>query len=158
MIIKKESTTPQQILSDLIAHTSQKEDCLEWKGCLNTDGYARMGLNGNSNIKVHRLVAELKYRKNIAGYVVRHSCDNPKCINPEHLLLGTPADNMRDKDERGRSYRLMTGETVKRVRDLLETKKLKHTEIALIVGIDVRRVSDINCNRYTDEGKLARYQ
>ena len=37
------------------------------------------------------------------GMVVRHSCDNPPCVNPEHLLLGTQADNMADKINRGRA-------------------------------------------------------
>lgn len=37
------------------------------------------------------------------GLLVRHSCDNPPCCNPAHLLTGTTADNMRDRDERNRA-------------------------------------------------------
>lgn len=157
MIINKTSNTPELILSDLLKHTSLKEEtgCMEWKGCFNTDGYARMGYKGSSNIKVHRFVKELHYGKDITGLVVRHTCDNIKCINPEHLLTGTPVDNIRDRDERGRQYRLMTEDKVKRVKQLLSTKLLSQKEVAIIVGIDQRRVSDINCNRYTEEGRLA---
>jgi predicted XRE-type DNA-binding protein len=41
----------------------------------------------------------------IEGLVVRHSCDNPRCINPQHLKIGTQAENMADKTERGRTLR-----------------------------------------------------
>ncbi|PHS59692.1 MAG: HNH endonuclease [Alteromonas sp.] len=43
--------------------------------------------------------------EDIAGKVVRHRCDNPPCINPDHLELGTVADNNRDMADRGRSTR-----------------------------------------------------
>ncbi len=39
----------------------------------------------------------------IAGKVIRHTCDNPRCINPAHLVIGTRADNNRDRSERNRS-------------------------------------------------------
>lgn len=41
----------------------------------------------------------------IEGKVVRHTCDNPRCINPVHLQLGTQADNVRDRQERGRNVK-----------------------------------------------------
>lgn len=156
MIIAKTSTSPENILSDLIKHTSKIGDCLEWNGCFNTDGYARMSYRGYSNIKVHRFVAELYYKKDISGLVVRHTCDNLKCINPEHLILGAPKDNVKDRDERGRTHRVITKEIIFNVKKLLETKKFSNREIARFIGIDPRRVSDINCGRYTDEGRFIR--
>lgn len=60
------------------------------------DGYAQRG-----KIRLHRVVFEL-YR----GYlpkVVMHSCDNPRCINPKHLVGGTQGDNNRDRAKKGRS-------------------------------------------------------
>lgn len=42
----------------------------------------------------------------IKGKVVRHTCDNPRCINPEHLLIGSHSDNMKDMWERGRGVNL----------------------------------------------------
>ena len=57
-------------------------------------------------ITLHRLIYADKLGltlKDIEGVVVRHTCDNPRCINPEHLIGGTLADNNRDRAERGRS-------------------------------------------------------
>lgn len=59
---------------------------------------------GHVNVLAHRDAWEKANEQPIpAGMVVRHSCDNPPCINPDHLLLGTQADNMRDKVLRGRT-------------------------------------------------------
>lgn len=141
-------------LSEILDLTKFNEEtfCMEWQRCFNTDGYPRMGVTGNSNVKVHRLVYELANNKDITGYVVRHICDNPKCINPEHLILGDNKANMRDRDERNPKYVLMTRELLFRVKELLATKKLTQKEIALLTGLTERRVSDINMNRYNDEG------
>jgi hypothetical protein len=121
--------------------------CMEWRGAYNSDGYPRIAWNGNSNGKVHRIIYELTTGENISGLVVRHTCDNPRCINPKHLLKGTPKDNANDRDERKRTYHKITPEIVQGTLDLLK-QKLKHKEIAGIIKIDPRRVSDINCGKY----------
>lgn len=55
--------------------------------------------------KISRIMYK-KYKGRIPeGMVIRHTCDNPACINPAHLIKGTQSDNMRDKKERGRSTR-----------------------------------------------------
>lgn len=149
-IIKKESVTNEEKLSDLLAYTELQGECMLWKGAVNTDGYAHM----LGNIKVHRLVYQLKHDKDITGLVVRHKCDTPLCLNPGHLLIGTPADNNRDRNERGRTYKVITKDVVTKVKVLLETKVLLQTEIAEIVGIDPRRVSDIKRGAYTDDGRF----
>lgn len=59
---------------------------------------------------LHRLVfceAHGLSLEDIADRVVRHTCDNPRCINPLHLLIGTRADNNRDRAERGRSAKVV---------------------------------------------------
>jgi len=143
-IIQNTSLTQEDKLKDLLSNTSLNVECMEWIRCFNTDGYPRMG----GNVKVHRLVFELYNKEDISGCVVRHTCDNIKCINPLHLLKGTPADNARDRDERGRTFKIITLDKIHRVIELKSTNKLSNKEIAILVGIDSRRVSDILIGKY----------
>lgn len=149
-IIKKTSLTNEDKVQDLLEQTAKNGECMDWIRCLNTDGYPNMF----GNVKVHRWIYELSTGEDIKGRVIRHTCDNIKCINPKHLLPGTPADNVRDMDSRNRRHRVMTGEIVCKVKILLETNILSNAEIATIVGIDSRRVSDIKFNKYDDNGKF----
>lgn len=52
--------------------------------------------------QVHKVVWEVHFGPVPKGLVVRHSCDNPPCCNPDHLLIGTQQDNVNDMIERGR--------------------------------------------------------
>ena len=151
-IIRKVSTTPEEKLCDLLAYTTNTNGCCIWKGAVNSDGYAAMF----NNVKVHRLVYLLaKGYYGGLGTLIRHSCDNPLCINPEHLLLGTHQENMNDKFVRNRQPRVVTKEIVFKVRELLK-ENMKQKDIALQLGIDARRVSDISVGLYNDAGKFVR--
>jgi len=79
---------------------------------LSPEGYAMVGWPGRSGIstRLHRLTYAQHHGTTlaaIAGQCVRHTCDNPRCVNPEHLLLGSRADNNRDRAERGRSAKVV---------------------------------------------------
>lgn len=88
-----------------------KNECWPWIGHLNEQGYGRTEIN-NSSYYAHRVIFNLVNPGKITlsapksvydtGFI-RHSCDNPSCCNPKHLLIGTHPDNMRDKAERGRA-------------------------------------------------------
>lgn len=79
-------------------------DCIEHSQKGDKGGYARTKVNGR-NTTMHRVVY-CKYNmvslSDIDGLVVRHKCDNGRCINPEHLEIGTCFDNALDKKSRGR--------------------------------------------------------
>lgn len=90
------------------------DGCWEWLGeNRHRDGYGVIKRN-QKNVKTHRIAYELWVGEIPDGQVVRHDCDNPICVNPGHLRLGTQADNIRDMVARGRqsSGRRFTPELV----------------------------------------------
>jgi hypothetical protein len=76
-------------------------DCWEWQGGLSTWGYGSVRYS-STTMPSHRVAVMLDGRDPI-GKIVRHSCDNPKCVNPRHLSLGTHADNVADRVARKRT-------------------------------------------------------
>ena len=86
----------------LAAYSRPDGECLVWTRYCNKGGYGQIQINGRSWM-AHRAAYEVAHGPIPAGKIVRHSCDNPPCVNPEHLLVGTTADNNRDKAERGRA-------------------------------------------------------
>ena len=79
--------------------------CLEWQGALDHHGYGRLssrsGRAGNPE-SAHRVAWEMAHGPIPDGMNVLHRCDNPPCVNVEHLFLGTMKDNTRDMMAKGR--------------------------------------------------------
>lgn len=84
------------------------DECWEWRGNRNWQGYGRMSV-ASKNAAAHRVSYELHHGQIPAGLVVRHTCDNPPCVNPTHLLVGTHQENTEDARKRDR---LTKGEEV----------------------------------------------
>lgn len=84
--------------------------CWEWIGARDLKGYGviRRCPNGRNEkplqIKAHRAswIAFNPVENGISGLCVLHHCDNPSCVNPEHLFIGTKRDNAKDRDAKGR--------------------------------------------------------
>lgn len=84
------------------AHLGQ---CIVSAACKNSAGYGHVRHQGKV-VRENRLAyaqANGLRLDEIKGKIVRHRCDNPACVNPAHLILGTHTDNMRDMAERGRN-------------------------------------------------------
>lgn len=80
--------------------------CWRWKGALDKNGYGtrRVGGRGkNKNWFAHRLSYQEFVAPLTEGLQINHTCDNPSCINPEHLYEGTQQQNMQDVKKRGRT-------------------------------------------------------
>lgn len=79
----------------------KSSDCWLWTGATDKDGYGDTHYVGIGK-KAHRVAYALSIGPIPSGGCVLHRCDTPRCCNPEHLYLGTPADNARDREERQR--------------------------------------------------------
>lgn len=83
----------------------ETDTCWIWAGATDGDGYGvfRGTVGGKTYLKAHRYsLAAATGKPLLSGLVVMHLCDNPRCVNPEHLQLGTTQDNILDKFAKGR--------------------------------------------------------
>lgn len=79
----------------------RKEICWIWTASKDRDGYGYFQVNGKA-CKAHRVSYAFSHGEIPHGMLVCHRCDNPSCVNPDHLFLGTSRDNMQDKVTKGR--------------------------------------------------------
>lgn len=84
------------------ARLDKSGECWTWTGPVDRKGYGLTHNPFSPSSHAHRIAWELTNGPVPAGLVVRHSCDNPPCARPDHLLVGTYADNTRDAVVRGR--------------------------------------------------------
>lgn len=104
-------------------------DCWVWLGSKNQKGYGRLHLRENGKriqLATHRLSYTLEYGTDPNELLVCHHCDNPSCINPEHLFLGTIKDNNNDAFKKKRNQviglknRVLTEEQVREIKKELQ--------------------------------------
>ncbi len=94
------------------------ETCWLWTGDTWSDGYGRFWLN-NHNTRAHRVSYEWAHGAFPKELLVCHHCDQPLCVRPDHLFLGTTTDNIRDASRKGRmrnNWKVFRGATNNRAR------------------------------------------
>lgn len=120
------------------------------KGCtlvvgkaLNRDGYAVIWIDGIYHL-AHRVSYEQSYGKISEGLVVRHKCDNPRCVNPSHLELGTHKDNALDRVKRDRSAKGIDNGRSKLTEDdvlfIRSDNGLNNSQLARMFNVDRKSI------------------
>lgn len=118
--------------------------CWNWTLHCNEDGYGVVGLRKYRNQRAHRVSYEVFKGPIPDGLVVMHSCDNPRCCNPEHLSVGTHLDNHTDSRNKNRAsafwYRgainpksVLTDFDVRRIREMRASGR-RYKEISAEIG------------------------
>ena len=121
------------------------ETCWNWLGAKSHDGYGHIEIGGKY-FHAHVLIYILFKGRVPPKKIVRHSCDNRPCVNPEHLLVGTHGDNAKDKSERGRAgpffkKRRILDTDVRAIRKM--ALKISHSKVAIIFKISRQHVGNI---------------
>lgn len=80
------------------------DGCWRWTGKPSSAGYGRVGVGKRRVVFAHRRAWELTHGPVPDGMCVLHRCDNPICVRPDHLFLGTRGDNARDMASKGRAH------------------------------------------------------
>lgn len=133
-------------------------ECWVWMRHRNNHGYGKLTINGRG-VFSHRLSYELSIGPIPDDKIVLHRCDNPACINPSHLKLGSQSDNMKDCYRKGRSSvrphscpgetnpaAKLTSEQVAEIRFLLREGKSQDA-IASEFGVSQSQISNINLGK-----------
>lgn len=84
-------------------YVSKRESCWLWTGGLNEYGYGKFNPDRRRPVLSHRFAWTITHGPIASGLNVLHRCDNPPCVNPAHLFLGTQGDNMHDMHAKGRA-------------------------------------------------------
>lgn len=146
---------PQDVMKRFWSKVIKTETCWNWTAATNC-GYGSFRIAGKS-VSAHRLSYIWAYKVVLSkSTYICHKCDNRKCVNPEHLFLGTHADNMLDminknrqsapKGENHNKAKLKESQVIE-IRKLYNTKIFTQEQLADKFGVDQTLISLISRNK-----------
>jgi DNA-binding CsgD family transcriptional regulator len=155
---RKDRAREREVLTDDLqehfwqkVHKGSVDECWEWQGYVGPNGYGQIG-HKRGIMTAHRVSWLIHHGPIPEGMMVLHKCDNRKCVNPDHLYLGTASDNMRDAYTRGRmpdrkgenaSAHKLTEAQVLEIRTLWARGEMSRKELAAKFGISPITVGEI---------------
>ncbi len=143
------------------SYVDKSGECWEWILPSKRGGYGLFGMKTTKQYGAHRISWILFHQKAVPiGLLICHHCDNKSCVNPEHLFLGTFADNNRDRHRKGRSKPITpptpeqrargerAGNSKLKAHQVLEIRELSGEgetgkSLAVVFGISERTVGQI---------------
>lgn len=126
------------------AKVIKTEDCWIWIGARTKRGYGVFGPHHGQALRAHRVAWELTYGPIPEGLRTLHKCDTPFCVRPDHLFLGTDADNNHDMFIKGRANKAkgethcrakLTESDVREIRNLLPMPRGQRVRLAKQYGV-----------------------
>lgn len=132
------------------AHVERGDGCWRWTGFVDAKGYGRIQVKradrvGRASEGAYRVSWALKNGPIPNGLHILHSCDNPICVNPDHLRVGTHAENMMDIVRAGRAGRKLTPDSIRKIRAAYRSGAGTQRTIAAQFGVSqtlVGRIAD----------------
>ena len=118
-----------------LSRVRKAEKCWEWIGPKTPRGYGKLWVNGKL-MYAHRFSYFHHLGNFDQAFLVCHHCDNPSCVNPKHLFLGTHADNIKDMSRKGRAQRgRFSVEQIRNIKNRIASGETKRS-IAKNLGVN----------------------
>ena len=145
---------PQHSVDRFWERVKKTNGCWEWQGAVSDTGYGKACIGHQRTMNAHQLAYILTHGPIPKGHVVCHRCDNRRCVNPDHLFLGTQGDNVRDMTAKGRNRYVprygednpsskLTREDVSEIRRRWARGGIRQIDLAHMFSVSDTQISNI---------------